>query len=556
MARTTGLLWIRAGSGFRTGLASQLYSRKELRDNGRNIVPPPIDYQCFLQNTSRLAGAVPAPASSSGNRVLSPPLIVVNSGKDFTPQDAGERVLHFADYVADAQSGTRTRVINLCRRYEYRSEGYYCSLLAEARGQKVIPSLRTLSDLSKRSLYSIHFPALGESVYRQLDQLEPGQSVVLRTFFGHPADGRFDDLARKMFELFPCPILDITLKHRKGWKITRLKPRSPRDLAPEEQNAFAAALEAFSRKVWRTRPRSKPARYDLAILCDPQEAMPPSDKGALKRFIRAGRQLGINGELVPQRDYLRLAEFDGLFIRATTNIDHYTFRFAKKAESDGLTVIDDSTSILRCSNKIYLADLFRKHKVPSPKTLVLYRDLPEQLASLPAELGFPMVIKIPDGSFSRGVEKAGNEDELKSICKRLFRESTLLLAQEYLYTEFDWRIGVLDNQPLYACRYYMVKRHWQIYRHGSRTDSGGFDTMAIDEAPPAIIQIALDATRPIGNGFYGVDVKEQDGKGFVIEVNDNPSIDSRIEDRHLGMELYRQVMATFLSRMEARRRLR
>ncbi|MEJ2533647.1 MAG: hypothetical protein P8Y92_17865 [Halioglobus sp.] len=184
---------------------------------------------------------------------------------------------------------------------------------------------------------------------------------------------------------------------------------------------------------------------------------------------------------------------------------------------------------------------------------MLYKDQPQQLAQLEETLGYPIVVKIPDGSFSRGVEKARDRGELEAICKRLFQESTLLLAQEFLYTDFDWRIGILDNEPLYACRYYMVKDHWQIYRHGSRTDSGGFDTLPVAEVPPAVLAAALRATRPIGNGFYGVDVKERDGKGFVIEVNDNPNIDHRVEDKYLGMELYRQIMGIFLKRMEARR---
>ena len=59
---------------------------------------------------------------------------------------------------------------------------------------------------------------------------------------------------------------------------------------------------------------------------------------------------------------------------------------------------------------------------------------------------------------SKGVEKAEDQAELAEICKKLFRHSTLLLAQEFLYTEFDWRIGVLDNQPLYApAAIFMVK---------------------------------------------------------------------------------------------------
>jgi glutathione synthase/RimK-type ligase-like ATP-grasp enzyme len=305
--------------------------------------------------------------------------------------------------------------------------------------------------------------------------------------------------------------------------------------------------------VWRKQRKQKASRYDLAILCDAEEKMPPSDKGALKRFIRAGKEMGVNCEVIRQRDYLRLPEYDGLFIRTTTNIDHYTYRFAKKAENEGLVAIDDSSSILRCTNKIYLADLFRINKVPSPKTVVLYKDQPAQLREIEQSLGFPIVIKIPDGAFSKGVEKARNAEDLAAICKKLFRHSTLLLAQEFLYTDFDWRIGVLDNQPLFACRYYMVKDHWQIYRHGKRTDSGDFDTLPISDVPQPILEAALKATKPIGDSLYGVDLKEIEGKGCVIEVNDNPNIDKGIEDKYLGMELYSRLIGTILQRMEARR---
>ena len=486
---------------------------------------------------------------------MSNTLIVVHSARDWAPYYPSEQVISFADYVTGTypQTAARMRIINLCRSFGYLSEGYYCSLLAEARGHKVIPSVQTLSDLSRRALYRIPLDDFSESVYKFLDQADKGERVVLRSFFGRTLEERYDDLARRLFEVFPCPILEITLKHRKRWEITALRPQSPKDLSDIEETRFAEALDEFSRKVWRSRQKKKVSRYDLAILCDPAEKLPPSNKGALKRFIRAGRELGIDCELITQRDYLRLPEFDGLFIRTTTNIDHYTYRFAKKAENEGLVVIDDSNSMLRCTNKIYLSDMFRIHDVPSPHTVVLYRDRPGQLRELENQLGFPMVIKIPDGSFSRGVEKARDRSELEAITKKLFRESTLLLAQEFLYTDFDWRIGILDNKPLYACRYYMVKRHWQIYRHGSRTDSGGFDTLPVEEVSEAVLQASLAATRPIGNGFYGVDVKERDGRGYVIEVNDNPNIDSRIEDRHMGMDLYREIMGVLLRRMEARR---
>ncbi|MEX2366047.1 MAG: RimK family alpha-L-glutamate ligase, partial [Pseudohongiellaceae bacterium] len=103
-----------------------------------------------------------------------------------------------------------------------------------------------------------------------------------------------------------------------------------------------------------------------------------------------------------------------------------------------------------------------------------------------------------------------------------------------------------------ACRYYMVKNHWQIYRHKNnrKTASGGFDTLPTFEVPRAVLQAALKATRPIGNGFYGVDVKESRGKAYVIEVNDNPSIETGVEDLYLGNELYSLIMQEFVRRME------
>ncbi|MFG1489569.1 RimK family alpha-L-glutamate ligase, partial [Oceanospirillum sp. HFRX-1_2] len=138
----------------------------------------------------------------------------------------------------------------------------------------------------------------------------------------------------------------------------------------------------------------------------------------------------------------------------------------KKAESEGLVVMDDPTSILRCTNKVFLSDLLAVNKVPAPKTRIISDQSKAALDQLADEMGFPMVLKIPDGAFSKGIVKVSDRDELTAGAKQLSQKSALLLAQEFMYTEFDWRIGVLNNKPIYACRYYMVKDHWQIYNHG------------------------------------------------------------------------------------------
>jgi glutathione synthase/RimK-type ligase-like ATP-grasp enzyme len=482
-------------------------------------------------------------------------LLVVDDISDWNPYYPSDQVITFETYLATEQgdSQQRVRIINLCSSYRYLSDGYYCSLLAEARGHHVIPSVKVLNDLGKKALYRLQIEDLSQTLERAFKTADKDSEITLLSYFGTTPAPTLQELTRLLFERFPCPILEVTLRYRQQWEIIGLKPISHRHLNDDMQTVFADALDNFSKKVWRKGRARKAARFDLAILINPEEQLPPSNRGALKKFIKIGRELGIEIELITQQHYVRLPEFDGLFIRETTNIDHHTYRFAKKAEAEGLVVIDDPTSILRCTNKVYLADLFRTHKVPTPKTWLLHKGNAAHLDRVEAEAGFPMVIKIPDGSFSRGIVKVNDRKELELKVEELFQKSALLLAQEFLYTDFDWRIGVFNNKALYACRYYMVKNHWQIYRHGgSRIDTGSFATLPTFEVPKAVLDAALKATQPIGNGLYGVDVKEKDGKGYVIEVNDNPNIDSGVEDKYLGDELYRLIMTELLRRMENR----
>ena len=220
-----------------------------------------------------------------------------------------------------------------------------------------------------------------------------------------------------------------------------------------------------------------------------------------------------------------------------------------------MVVIDDPTSILRCTNKIYLHDLLRSRKLPTPRTEILYRDDAKRLAELPELLGFPIVLKIPDGSFSRGIVKVENAEELKKGAEELFQHTALVIAQEFMFTDYDWRIGILNKEPLYACQYFMSRGHWQIYNHGARgaAKSGGFKTFPVRDAPTEVVRLALKATAPIGDGLYGVDIKQNGNRIVVIEVNDNPSIDAGVEDEYLGEDLYRRIMEEFLRRLERKR---
>ncbi len=477
-------------------------------------------------------------------------VIVVENPADWGSYYPSENVVSATDYLQDnalADGHERMQVINLCRSYKYLGLGYYVSLLAEARGHRVIPTVRTINDLRRRSIYGLDVDDLNQRLSKFLPEDDSDRNDFhVRVYFGQTRHGELSEIARQAFEAFPCPILRLEFERHRSWQLTAIKPVGLHTLTEQQE-------DTFSRKIWRKPRVRRQFRYEIAMLHDPAEALPPSDKRALKNFIAAGKKLGMEVDLITRNDYSRLPEYDGLFIRETTSLDNHTYRFAHRAEREGMVVIDDPVT-----NKIYLNDLLQARKLATPKTEVVFRDNDAQLSTLGERLGYPLVLKIPDGSFSRGVMKVEDEAELRRAAGSLFQHSALLIAQEFMYTEYDWRIGVLNGQALYACQYFMSRGHWQIYDHANSKPSGlprtgSFKTLPVREAPASVVKLAIKASVAIGDGLYGVDLKLDGNRAVVIEVNDNPSIDSDVEDAYLGEDLYLRIMGEFLRRLERKR---
>lgn len=486
-------------------------------------------------------------------------VIVVERLADFRWADAATRVVTAEAFISDCKTEPEGRkrqrkVINLCRSYDYLSLGYYCSLLAEARGDRVTPTVETILDLEHRRTQ--------QATVARLERLIPVLDTVPRSvntlsfhvFFGHIEDPELANLARKAFELFRCPLLEITLERPEGldgWKIAGVEALDPREVDASRDALFMGALEEFTRRRWRPALIQSAPRMDLAILHDPSDPLPPSNLATLQHIAEVAQSMDIAVELIRKRDYSRLTQFDALFIRETTAVAHHTFKFAKKAEAEGMPVIDDPASILRCTNKAFLAELLREHDIATPRTRLVSK---RTMAKFEDTLSYPVVLKVPDGSFSRDVRKAQDFRQFQDIATAMFKESEIVLVQDYMYTAFDWRIGMLAGEPLFAARYHMVRDHWQIIKHvgGGASTEGRTEAVALPDVPPLVIETATQAARLIGDGFYGVDLKQTEAGVFVIEINDNPNLDVGAEDKVLGDEIYRRLLGHLLAKFEKR----
>ncbi|MFZ5557198.1 MAG: RimK family protein [Pseudomonadota bacterium] len=482
-------------------------------------------------------------------------LIVVEEPRQWPLHIPGVNVVPARAYLTDPAyaEGRSDKVFNLCRSYRYQSLGYYVSLLAEARGHKPLPRVHTIEDMQSQNLVRLLTEDLEELIQKLLAPIK-ADAFELSIYFGRNVASRYDSLSQQLFQLIPAPLLRASFKRRRGrWRVQAVRPIAASDIPPQHQ-AFAiqAASDYFGGRYRRARKRPE-ARFDLAILHDPDNPEPPSNEKALRKFERAAEAVGLEPELITRADYGRLAEFDALFIRDTTFVNHYTYRFSRRAAAEGLVVIDDPESILKCSNKVYLAELLDRYNVPTPKTLLVHRGNVQQVIP---HLSLPCVLKQPDGAFSLGVIKVESEEELQARVPELLEDSELIVAQEWLPTDYDWRVGIIDGRVLYVCKYFMARGHWQIVQRGAggAAVEGPHRTLAVGEAPEELLKVALKAAGLIGDGFYGVDLKQVGGRFFVVEINDNPSVDAGVEDDVLKDALYREVMGVIVRRIEERKR--
>jgi glutathione synthase/RimK-type ligase-like ATP-grasp enzyme len=464
-------------------------------------------------------------------------------------------VLTSRRYLAEPDSGREAgvRVLNLCRTGRYQGRGYYVSLLAEARGQRPLPDVKTVEDLKSEA----HVRALSaqfETLVHQTLRHDESDRFELDVYLGKDPAQRHQVLAEKLFASVRAPLLRAVFGRADGrWRLEDLQAIGVADIPPQHRAFLLETAKAFVAETPTAEPRRTGTRRPrLAILWDPTEAHKPSNEEALRRLVQAAPLVGLEAELIVPDALDRLGEFDGLFNRASPEVNGVIYEFVRRAESLGMPVVDDPESILRCLNKVYMHELMGRPRIAQPRTLTVHRDNVDQVV---AALGLPCVLKLPDSGFGLDVVKIESEDGLRREAERFLKVSELIVAQEWLPTGFDWRVGVYDGRPLFVAKYFMAPGHWKIIQvdKGQQMIEGRTVAMAVGEAPEQVIDMAVRAANLIGRGLYGVDLKQVEGRCYLIEVNCNPNIDAGNEDQVLGEALYREILGVFARRIGERR---
>ena len=169
-------------------------------------------------------------------------IIIVQKPDDREWAESAGIAVTAREYVvrADLYGSSRTRVVNLSGDYGYMDMGYYCSLLAEARKQRVAPTVETILDLSRKTLYGLLLPELNVVLRQEIEKLAqmPRAAFTLVICFGQPMEAHFKTFARRIFERFRCPLLKVQVGPEDNWQIRSLDAIAPSDLSRTEFEFF------------------------------------------------------------------------------------------------------------------------------------------------------------------------------------------------------------------------------------------------------------------------------------------------------------------------------
>ena len=477
--------------------------------------------------------------------------IVVNKPETWTISSEHVKIISSKDYLTNPEYSRlgKARIFNLCKDYSYQSKGYYVSLLAEARGHLAIPTVKNLVDLGEPKLVKIVSEDFEDLIQQSLKNIK-SQEFTLSIYFGQNVAAKYRELSAMFFRHFQIPFLRVKFNFTTRWNIKSIKAISESEIPEDHKESMHFFAEQYFAKKRYDTPRNNVSEYDLAILVQPNDVAPPSNPKALKKFMEIAEKMGFYTEIIGPKDLSRLSAFDALFIRQSTEVNNEAYAFARKAQQEDIAIVDYPDAILKCCNKVFMAEALENAGVPTPKTVIVHKDNRNAVLQ---ETGLPVVLKSPDSTFSFGVKKAQTEEEYFEVVNAMLKKSDLVIAQEFSPSDYDWRIGILDGKPFYACRYYMAKGHWQIYNWEAKKkddQDGNADCMPIEKVPKKILKNAIKAAKLMGKGLYGIDIKEVDSKALVIEINDNPNIDAGVEDEYYGDQVYIDILTALMNRLE------
>src|ERR1700733_4722341 len=129
-------------------------------------------------------------------------IVVVNQLADWNFDMPDVEVVTSRCYLTDSKYSElkNVRIYNLCRSHRYQGLGYYVSLLAEARGHRVFPSITTMQDIKSQTIMRVISDELDELIQKSFKKLKSTE-FDLSVYFEQNVAKQYEKISKQLYNL-------------------------------------------------------------------------------------------------------------------------------------------------------------------------------------------------------------------------------------------------------------------------------------------------------------------------------------------------------------------
>jgi ribosomal protein S6--L-glutamate ligase len=280
-----------------------------------------------------------------------------------------------------------------------------------------------------------------------------------------------------------------------------------------------------------------------------------------RRLVEAGRKLGHHVKIIntlacdlyvergkPSIIYRgkTLKRPDVILPRIGASITQYGLTVVNQFDMMNVPVVNNSVPIARARDKLRSLQLLARFDLDVPRTLITRRA--EDIDSCVARLGgYPVIMKILQGTQGVGVMIAQSREEAASVLDAMWELDQDIILQEFIRESKGRDVRALVVGDRVVASMSRVAKSGEFRSNIHRGAKGKM--MKLDRA---YTEAAIKAARVMGLEIAGVDLLIGKHGPKVMEVNSSPGIEGL--EGATGLDIATEIMAHVAAFAEARQR--
>ena len=210
---------------------------------------------------------------------------------------------------------------------------------------------------------------------------------------------------------------------------------------------------------------------------------------------------------------------DAVIPRIGHSITKHGVAVLRHLEHLGIWTANSGQGIIQSRDKLHASQILARNKIPVPKTTYV-RDIIDVESAIDFVGGFPVVIKVTQGTQGQGVFLRHTLHEACSLVQGLLLTGRSVLVQEYIAESHgkDIRALVVGDRVVASMRRRARGREFRSNYHLN-------GTVEKVELSDEFKEQACRAARVLGLHVAGVDLLEAEHGLLVLEVNSSPGLE-------------------------------